>query len=273
VSASADASLKIWDTDAAREEWSLRGHGGPVTDCAYSPDGRRVVSSSADGTLRVWDAGSGRGLFELSGHCGAVHGCGWSADGSLIVSASWREIGAWDARTGMLRTMMPAHASHRHASVCVPGGNWIVAASDDRTLTVWDVERGRPAARFPVDGLSCLARGPRRAVACGTAAGHVFLLRAMGLGPAPPVVTATFLYRFDRRAYEPHASAPCDACGRRLVVPQPVLDAIAAAHTSPASVPSIPDGSRQDARLLSACPHCGEALRFNPFLANDWRDA
>jgi len=38
---------------------TLTGHQSLVLSCAWSPDGRRIVSASRDGTLRIWDASTG----------------------------------------------------------------------------------------------------------------------------------------------------------------------------------------------------------------------
>lgn len=41
----------------------LMGHSGPVTTCAFSPDGRHILSGSYDQTLRLWDTETGECIY------------------------------------------------------------------------------------------------------------------------------------------------------------------------------------------------------------------
>ena len=68
VSASADATLRIWDIQSGRALHTLEGHSAGVWSVAVTPDGTRAVSASFDATLRVWDLDSGRTLHVLQGH-------------------------------------------------------------------------------------------------------------------------------------------------------------------------------------------------------------
>ncbi|KAA8591396.1 hypothetical protein FQN60_002339 [Etheostoma spectabile] len=44
---------------------TLKGHGGPVTDFAWSLSNDIIVSTSLDGTLRIWNTGDGRCIREV----------------------------------------------------------------------------------------------------------------------------------------------------------------------------------------------------------------
>jgi hypothetical protein len=80
---------------------TLEGHSDSVSGCAFSPDGKLIVSASYDGALKVWDSETGQLLRPLKGHEWSVSGCAFSPDGKLIVSASDdRTLKVWDAETG-----------------------------------------------------------------------------------------------------------------------------------------------------------------------------
>jgi hypothetical protein len=104
---------------------TLEGHSGVVTGCAFSPDGKRIVSASHDSTLKVWEADSGQLLRTLEGHSGFVFGCAFSPDGKRIVSASDdRTLKVWEAETGQCIATFHAEGSMYCCSVW---GSMIVA--------------------------------------------------------------------------------------------------------------------------------------------------
>lgn len=55
LSASADATLRLWDASTLACLGTFSGHRGPVNSCSWSSAGDLVVSGCEDGTLKVWD--------------------------------------------------------------------------------------------------------------------------------------------------------------------------------------------------------------------------
>ncbi len=85
----------------AGNAYTYRGHKGPVTSVAWSPDGRHIVSASADKTVQVYDAATGAHVLTYTGHSGAVTGAGWSPDSNRLVSTGLDStVQMWDASTG-----------------------------------------------------------------------------------------------------------------------------------------------------------------------------
>ena len=98
--------LRIVSVNVAGAVATLRGHIGPVTSCAVTPDGRKVVSGSDDHTLKVWELASGCAVATLQGHTGWVGACAVTADGRHAISAS-------KDKTLTLKGELPAESRRR----------------------------------------------------------------------------------------------------------------------------------------------------------------
>ena len=116
VSASRDATLRVWDLGSGKLLRTLAGHHAGNRGVVVTADGRRAVSASYDRTLKVWDLGSGKLLRTLTGHVNAVQGVAVTADSRRAISASRDERsgsgtstqGNWSAPSrGMLAGSTP----------------------------------------------------------------------------------------------------------------------------------------------------------------------
>ena len=56
LTASGDATARIWDAHTGVELKKFEGHKNSVLSAAYFPDGKRIVTASEDSTVRIWDA-------------------------------------------------------------------------------------------------------------------------------------------------------------------------------------------------------------------------
>jgi len=54
ASASADHSVKVWDTGTLKVMYSLEGHHAPLAAVAFSPDGQKIASMDIAGVVNFW---------------------------------------------------------------------------------------------------------------------------------------------------------------------------------------------------------------------------
>ncbi len=86
-------------------------HDDSVTDVAFSPDSRWLLTASADSTARVWDVATGKPRFDAPlRHDLFILQASFSNDGSRIVTASAdRTARVWDSATGRPIATLAGH--------------------------------------------------------------------------------------------------------------------------------------------------------------------
>jgi nucleoside phosphorylase len=153
ASASADGTVRLWDSETGAARRTLKGHSNAVLGVAFSPDGRLVASASHDRTVRLWDSATGAARRTLKGHSDAVIGVAFSPDGRLVASASYdKTVRLWDSATGTARRTLKGHSDAVRGVAFSPDGRLVASVSHDRTVRLWDSATG--TARHTLEGHS-----------------------------------------------------------------------------------------------------------------------
>ncbi|EGJ34237.1 MULTISPECIES: caspase family protein [Moorena] len=130
--------------DKVRERNILQGYTADVTDIAFSPDGKQILSGSDDGKVRLWNTETGQLIHTLEGHTDDVTDIAFSPDGKQILSGSDdRTVRLWDTETGQLIHTLEGHTNDINAIAFSRDGKQILSGSFDKTVRLWDTETGQ----------------------------------------------------------------------------------------------------------------------------------
>jgi WD40 repeat protein len=143
----ADGEIRIWDAATGGEVAVLEGHEQFVTDIAYSPDGRRLLSASADGTARLWDAGRWAAAAKPLVHDGVVLDVGFAGDGDqFLTRAVGGAVRLWKWPDCGERCVTLRGGSETRAVAFSPDGRILAVVEDDGSTRLWDVAAAREVA-------------------------------------------------------------------------------------------------------------------------------
>ena len=140
ASASADLTVKVWDTATGELLHDLREHERPVLTVAFSPDGHLLASASADRTVKVWEVADGRRLYTLGESTDWLYAVAWSPDGRHLAAGGVdKSIRVWEASTqgGKIVRSAFAHEAPILRLIYGSDGKSLYSLGEDRLIKSW----------------------------------------------------------------------------------------------------------------------------------------
>jgi WD40 repeat protein len=169
ATASEDKTVVVWNRKNLYDTSTIR-HPNFVMNVTFSPDSKFIATACKDSVVRLYEVGKWKTpAAELAGHDGSIRSVAFSPDGSLLMDGSedntawvWRRNagGKWEtiaklgepaagAGTGgpvsapAAVTISPGHTNFVQTAVFSHDGKFIVTASRDKTIKVWQLAVGK----------------------------------------------------------------------------------------------------------------------------------
>jgi WD40 repeat protein len=140
-----DCYIRIFDEQLRmKQEW--RAHDNSVFTLRYSHNGRTLLSGSRDARLKAWGADQRyEKTAEVVAHMYAINHIEFSPDGKHFVTCSMdKTIKVWDSGALKLlkvidRARHAGHATSVNKLLWTGYNNQLISASDDRSISVWQI--------------------------------------------------------------------------------------------------------------------------------------
>jgi len=147
VTASDDGQFIVWNLETKQGQ-ARTEHKDGVVSIAFSPDGLLMASASHDNLIILWRTNDYSRLTRVVGHTGTVFNVEFSQHTSkYFFSSSFdRTIKMWEVPEKELP--MDGHDSRLLGCKFAEQGDKLVTASRDKTLMIWDVQRGSVMGRL-----------------------------------------------------------------------------------------------------------------------------
>jgi WD40 repeat protein len=141
-----DNFIRVFSLSDMQLKYEWKAHESSVFTLRYLPGNNYLISGSRDARLKVWDAKGGYTLLnEVVAHMFAINHLSFSPDGRYFVTGSMdKSIKVWETETQRLlkvidRSRHAGHGTSVNKVLWLPHENQVISASDDRTISIWNV--------------------------------------------------------------------------------------------------------------------------------------
>jgi WD40 repeat protein len=143
-----DKTARLWDMTTGKEVRQFKGHTSWIRVCAFSPDGKHVLTAGGDHTARLWDVNNGKEVRVFRGHTGDVWGGGFSRDGKRAVTVSNdKTVRVWEVATAkqlqLMRAEIPGADGFNGGTVYAGGDRVLATSQPDKTIRMYDTRKAR----------------------------------------------------------------------------------------------------------------------------------
>jgi WD40 repeat protein len=146
-----DNFIRVFSLRDYKLKYEFKAHDNSVFALSYTPDNNFLISGSRDARLKLWDVNSAyRQANEVAAHLFAINHLTFSPSGEYFATASMdKSIKVWlTSEMKLLKVIDKArHAGHGtsvNKLLWTNHQNQLISASDDRSISVWDVRFTQP---------------------------------------------------------------------------------------------------------------------------------
>ena len=158
VSGSEDSTVKLWNIQERKEEYTFTGHILGVVAVAVSADNRFVVSGSTDNTIKIWSIHERREEWTFRGHTGWALSVIVSADMRFIVSGSQdHTVKVWNIKERREEYTFTGHNEYVRSVAVTGDSKFIVSGSYDNCIKMLNIQEWRKECIKQADLISPVA--------------------------------------------------------------------------------------------------------------------
>jgi WD40 repeat protein len=153
ATASADGTIRVWETSAFQLRKVLAGHSVDVRDIAFSPDGRHMLSASWDCKVLVWDTSTWQTVTVIDRRPRESLSVAFSPDGARFAVAGGKGKGSiqvYESDTCRLSWEGTVTAFDTQRAAYSPDGLSMVTSDNGGFVTLWDSRTGQVLGSFQV---------------------------------------------------------------------------------------------------------------------------